>query len=152
GIPLEAVLRGIDATFEHYEQRPARSRKINSLAYCSQEVLTAAEDMKEAAVGANSSISSSQPRGFDAVEIAAFLKKHAERLQALVLPERSGMSGSAIARETASTLLELSSELERQKSLRLEDLERHLTTLEEKLFAVLLTVTPDGEIVAVRAQ
>jgi fibrillarin-like rRNA methylase len=33
-----------------------------------------------------------------------------------------------------------------------EDLERHLTILEEKLFAVLIAATPDEEIVKVRAQ
>src|SRR5215813_5351444 len=51
GIPLEAVLRGIDDTFDRYEQRPSKTKKVNSLAYCAQEVLAAAEDMKEAAVG-----------------------------------------------------------------------------------------------------
>ena len=51
GIPLEAVLRGIDGAFERYEKRPT-PRKVNSLAYCAQEVLAAAEEMKEAAVGA----------------------------------------------------------------------------------------------------
>ncbi len=51
GIPLEAVLRGIDAAFDRYDQRPSKSKKVNSLAYCSQEVLAAAEEMKEAAVG-----------------------------------------------------------------------------------------------------
>jgi hypothetical protein len=35
---------------------------------------------------------------------------------------------------------------------RLEDLERRLTIMEEKLFAALLTVTPDTELVAVRAE
>ena len=54
GIPLEAVLRGIDGAFERYEKRPT-PRKVNSLAYCAQEVLAAAEEMKEAAVGASSS-------------------------------------------------------------------------------------------------
>ena len=34
----------------------------------------------------------------------------------------------------------------------MEDLERHLTVLEEKLFAVLLTSTRDDEIVAIRAE
>ena len=53
GIPLEAALRGIDAAFDRYDERPTRSKKVNSLAYCAQEVLTAAEDMKEAAVGTN---------------------------------------------------------------------------------------------------
>ena len=51
GIPLEAVLRGIDGAFDAYEKRPT-TRKVNSLAYCAQEVLAAAEEMKEAAVGA----------------------------------------------------------------------------------------------------
>ena len=54
GIPLEAVLRGIDGAFERYTKRPT-ARKVNSLAYCAQEVLAAAEEMKEAAVGAPSS-------------------------------------------------------------------------------------------------
>ncbi len=52
GIPLDAVLRGIDESFDKYERRPSRTKKINSLAYCAQEVLGAAEDMQEAAVGA----------------------------------------------------------------------------------------------------
>src|SRR5258705_12189006 len=51
GIPLEAVLRGIDTAFDHYDRKPSKTRKVNSLAFCSQEVLAAAEEMKEAAVG-----------------------------------------------------------------------------------------------------
>src|ERR1051326_5221501 len=51
GIPLDAVLRGIDATFDRYDQRPKKTKKINSLPFCAQEVLSAAEEMKEAAVG-----------------------------------------------------------------------------------------------------
>ena len=54
GIPLKAALRGIDAAFDRYDQRPSKTRKVNSLAYCSQEVLAAAEDMKEAATSAGS--------------------------------------------------------------------------------------------------
>ena len=52
GIPLEAVLRGIDEAFDKYERRPSKTQKINGLAWCAQAVLTAAEEMKEAAVGA----------------------------------------------------------------------------------------------------
>ena len=53
GIPLQAVLRGIDATFDKWERRPRRTRKINGLAFCAQEALAAAEEMKEAAVGSD---------------------------------------------------------------------------------------------------
>ncbi len=151
GIPLAAVLRGIDAAFERYEKRPAKSRKVNSLAYCAQEVLSAAEEMKEAAVGVAQEANKPE-RGFRAIEIAAFLRKNAEVLTSAKLPEGGGVSGSAIARETAKNLFELAGEVEASESPRLEDLERRLTVMEEKLFAILLAATPDEVIVAVRAQ
>src|SRR6185312_8290056 len=40
GIPLEAVLRGIDSAFDRYDLRASKTKKVNSLAYCSQEVLS----------------------------------------------------------------------------------------------------------------
>src|SRR5947208_10347907 len=46
GIPLEAVLRGIDVAFEKFERRPQTFRKVNSLAYCAQAVMQEAEQMK----------------------------------------------------------------------------------------------------------
>jgi hypothetical protein len=150
GIPLEAVLRGIDAAFEKYDQRPTKSKKVNSLAYCAQAVLSAAEDMKEAAVGAGNSSQTSTP-GFEASEIAAFLTGNAERLEKATLPEREGFATAALAREIAQTLREIARQVQ-LKLPRLEDLERHLTILEEKLFAALLAVTPDADLVTVRAE
>ena len=154
GIPLEAVLRGIDAAFDKFEQRPSKSQKVNSLAYCAQAVLVAAEDMKEAAVGAVRSEPRGEHRpGFQPSEIAAFLRRNADQLDAAELPERSGVDGRPLAKQTASTLREIAKELEATKTLpRLEDLERRLTVAEEKLFAVLLAATPDEQIVAVRAE
>ena len=153
GIPLEAVLRGIDGAFERYEKRPT-ARKVNSLAYCSQEVLAAAEEMKEAAVGTSASGEQPKPdRGFQSAEIIAFLQKNADLLSAAKLPQRSGVSGQSLAQESAATLREIAAGLATQKILpRLEDLERRLTVLEEKLFAVLLAATPDDDIVTVRAE
>jgi hypothetical protein len=151
GIPLEAVLRGIDATFEHYERRKSRTRKVNSLGFCAQEILAAAEEMKEAAVGAVREESKSE-RGFQSTEIAAFLKNSAAQVEAAKLPTGSGISVTPLARETAKTLHELAADLEGKPATRLEDLERHLTVLEEKLFAALLAATPDADLVAVRAQ
>jgi hypothetical protein len=152
GIPLEAVLRGIDVTFDHYERRPSRTRKVNSLGFCAQEVLAAAEEMKEAAVG---SAGQQRPKhaGFQPKEIAAFLCRSADQLDAARLPERTGVSPSQLAKETAITLRNIAAEIEGGKHLpRLEDLERRLTVAEEKLFAILLAATPDANIVMVRAQ
>ena len=155
GIPLEAVLRGIDTAFDRYDERPTLSKKVNSLAYCAQEVLTAAEEMKEAAVGTNRDETATATRttGFEPLQIAAFLRRNANQLEAAKLPERSGISAVTVARDTAQTLNQLANELETTKAhRRMEDLERRLTILEEKLFSILLAVAPDEEVLAVRSQ
>jgi len=124
---------------------------VNSLAYCAQEVLAAAEDMKEAVVG--TARRSKPDRGFDPSEIAEFLRRNASELASAKLPSRAGISPEAVAREIAVTLREMAAEIESKSMLlKLEALERRLTVLEEKLFAVLLAVVPDDEVVAVRAQ
>ena len=151
GIPLEAVLQGIDITFEHYESRPSKTRRVNSLGFCAQEVLAAAEGMKEAAVG------SGTPQRSDAAfktnEIVAYLRRAAQQLSNVKLPEKAGISVSELVQQTAKTLGEIAAEIETGNRLpRLEDLERRLTVAEEKLFAVLLVATPDAEIVNLRAE
>ena len=152
GIPLEAVLRGIDAAFDKYDQRPSKTQRINSLAYCSQAVLTAAEDMKEAAVGAETS--PERPRvnqGLEADTIAAFLRRNADTLERARIPE-SVKAAQVTVSETAKTLRDLAVQAGSQHPGRLEDLERRLTVLEEKLLAALLTSTPDEELVSIRAE
>jgi hypothetical protein len=148
GIPLEAVLRGIDTTFDHWERRPAKTKKINGLAFCSQEVLAAAEEMKEAAVGAVRRETRTVP-GLQAEEIANFFLQNAEKLRQV----QASPPVKSVAGDCAATLASLAEELE-QKSvpLRLEDLERHLTILEEKLLAALTMTTPDAELLAIRTE
>jgi hypothetical protein len=159
GIPLEAALRGIDAAFDRYDQRPSKTKKVNSVAYCSQEVLAAAEDMKEAAVGVADeagqrvSAKSAAGQGFEPGTIAVFLRRNADLLESAKLPERGGVSVGTAASETSRTLRKLADEMENKKPVpRLEDLERRLTVLEEKLFAALLAAAEDEEMVMVRAE
>ena len=149
GIPLEAVLRGIDTAFDSYERRPSKTRKVNSLAFCSQEVLAAAEEIKEAAVGSKRDQDNSDT-GLSAEEVSAYLTKNAALFR---VAELEGVAEQA-AREAADSLLSISDDLKKKLSprLHLEDLERRLTVLEEKLFAVLLAAIPDDDAVAVRAQ
>ncbi len=156
GIPLEAVLRGIDSAFDKYEQRKSkRHEKINSILWCAQSVLTAAEDMKEAAVGTSGVETQAKPRagqGFEPAVVAAYLRRNADLLDGAKLPEGSGVSARSVAGDAAATLRRLAEETEKQTAARLEELERHLTVLEEKLFAVLLTSTADEQMVAIRAE
>ena len=146
GIPLEAVLRGIDASFDKWERRPSKTRKVNSLAYCSQEVLAAAEDMKEAEVGTERG--EKPDAGFAPEEVGAYLERNADAIERA----RSGLPGTSqqLAAETTKTLRELSSGMAAHAGL--EDLERRLTVMEEKLFASLLAATPDEHLVAVKTE
>src|ERR1700730_13526906 len=153
GVPLEAVLRGVDDAFEKYDKRPSKSKKVNSLAYCSQAVLTAAEDMKEAAVGATGDEKAQREPGFEGAQLAAFLRENADKLEKAKLPERAGFATGALAREEAGSMREMAESIERTGKLpRLEDLERRLPVLEEKRLAVLMAATPDDDRVNVRAE
>lgn len=154
GIPLEAALRGIDGAFDHYDQRPSKTKKINSLAYCSQEVLAAAEGMKEAAVGAAGTEppEKTQGKGFEPGTVASFLIRNADSLEAVKFQPDTGAALRSFIPETAATLRQLADDVRKKPASRLEDLERRLTVLEEKLFAMLLTSSADDEIVAIRAE
>lgn len=150
GIPLEAVLRGIDVTFEKWERRPRKTRKVNGLAFCAQEVLAAAEEMKEAAVGAPVHDHDKEKRdsGLDQSAVAEYLRRNASQLNHLQLPG----SAQALAQQTAATLLGLAESLAPESAVGMEDLERRLTIAEEKLFAALLAATPDEALYQVRSE
>jgi hypothetical protein len=151
GIPLEAVLRGIDSAFDSYDSKPARAktRKVNSLAYCSQEVLAAAEDMKEAAIGSAPKARDEAP-GMESSAVVAFLNKNAAALENAAVSVGVG----TLTKQFADSLRSLAKQISGSEStgLKLEDLERQLTVMEEKLFAALLTSTSDAELLGVRAQ
>jgi hypothetical protein len=152
GVPLEAALRGIDEAFDKYDQRPTKTRKVNSLAYCAQEVLAAAEDMKEAAAGAGTSVEApSKPQresGFEGDRIAAYVRRNAELVEKAKVPE----SVQLLARQMCSDLREVADALTGQKAPRLEDVERRLTMMEEKLVAAMTASASDDDLVAIRAE
>jgi hypothetical protein len=138
GIPLEIVLRGIDEAFDKHDARQRSStrrvRQINGLAWTAQAVMEAAEQQKEAATG-TASVTSEANSGFESQRIAGYLQAAADAL-----------NSSTIAAETLAVIalrlrdLTNSSALE---AVNLEELERNLSTLEEKLFATLTTHVPE---------
>ena len=148
GIPLEAVLRGIDETFDKWERRPRKTRKVNGLAFCAQEVLASAEEMKDAAVGAPTPSKEKRNTGLDQSAVAEYLARTADQLDQVDLPE----SAQTLAKEIAATLRTLIASLANPKAVQMEDLERRLTVSEEKLFAALLAATPDEALYQVRAE
>jgi hypothetical protein len=148
GIPLDAVLRGIDESFDTYERRPSRTKKINSLAYCAQAVLGAAEEMQAAAIGATRQKSDAIP-GLGAEEIAAYLATNALKLRHI----EGSKQVREIASECAASLDELCEAVKNGSvAVKLEDLERRMTILEEKLMAVLTVAATEDQLVKLRTE
>jgi hypothetical protein len=144
GIPLEAVIRGIDTAFDKWEKRPRHTRKVNSLAYCAQEVLAAAEEMKEAAVGGVPPEKSKS--GLDAAAVSEFLQNNAEQLQHVSLPG----TAEKVANDSVTGLREMAALFGTGKVPAMEDIERRLTVMEEKLLAALLAEISEAALLAVR--
>ncbi len=115
GVPLEAVLRGIDAAFDKHDAQSQRGtrrpRKVNGLAWCHQAVMQAVEQAKEAAIGTTPA-SSAEPSGrasvdpgFDTARIRRYLERNAALLHkaAISLPAPANTA----AAECAARLTEL---------------------------------------------
>ncbi len=151
GFPLEAVLAGIDATFEKYAARQAkgRMRRINGLAYCAQEVLRAVEDMHEAATGAlRKPPTTPEDSGFESSRIAVFVRANAEAVRQCEAPEKAKDTYA----ESSQRLEAIAASLESQAALATESLEQQLQVLEDQLFAALQAFTPAEDLLALREQ
>jgi hypothetical protein len=159
GIPLEAVLRGIDNAFDKYYARRAkahgRSQKINGLAWCSQAVMQAAEEMVEASTGiAPAKHELQHESGFESERVATFLERNANTLGGPFMSQSyRDMSGIGdAAKATASRLRELAATMRGVEPLALDELDRTLTVLEDKLFAALQAAATEQELVDLQAQ
>jgi len=156
GIPLEAVLRGIDAAFDKYEarQKRGRMRRINGLAWCAQAVMEAAVEMREAATG--SAPASAEPResGFEREQVATHLDAAALALDAAAVAPEACRATAVRLRELAAEVRASTSErAARRKDVApvdMETLERSLTVLEEKLFAALTAAAPEELLVGLK--
>lgn len=144
GIPLSAVLKGIDRAFESYQRsRRSSGRPLKSLAYCTDAVLEAAEQEKEASTGAGpagkSNAASEQTFSRDALRI--YVARNVEQLKKAAdrLPAVAGELGSRIT-EIARSLEGAVPLLESPGTLDLEDFERRMTVLDDKLHAVLASM------------
>lgn len=153
GVPLEAVLRGIDSAFDKYETRALRSsrrlRKVNGLAWCAQSVMEATQQMIEASTGAISE-TTSRPvdSGFETERVHRFLLENAATIETV----RLAPPADATAAEVAGRIRALAAGLQIEPPNSLEDLDRSLTVLEEKLFAALMTSIPAAELEELRAE
>jgi hypothetical protein len=161
GIPLNSVLKGIDRAFESWSRsrRATGGRQLKSLAYCVDSVLDAATEAKEAAAGANPEVPEGSKAGtpanepFSRQELRGYVARNGERLTKA--SEATRDKNSALAArflDAANRLTEMAPILEAPGVLDLEDFERRLTVLEEKLTAALAADADEETMLAVRRE
>jgi hypothetical protein len=152
GVPLEAVLRGIDDAFDKHDAKARRAtgrqRKVNGLAWCVQAVMEAVEQARDAAIGTSSAEKQERDSGFEGARIARYLLQNATLLDTAALTHPP----DTIATEAATRLRVLATEVETDPALSLEDLDRLLGVIEERLFAALLTAATEEELVILKEQ
>ncbi|HYM10118.1 MAG TPA: hypothetical protein VEU62_05285 [Bryobacterales bacterium] len=140
GVPLEAALKGIDRTFEKWHARKHKIKQVNSLAYCAQEVLTAARESEGGAEARSAA------PAFAPAELADYLRRNAAQLRqaARAAPPES----ARVCEETAQTLEQLAA----QDHPDLEALEQRLTVLEERLRAAATQARSEEELLQHRRE
>ena len=126
GIPLAAVLRGIDTAFEKWRSKKTKTQAVNSIAYCSQAIATAAEEMEKAGVSdmidgaAPSAKESNAP--FPLADLKAYFGKNIADLEKQGYPD------------IVAGLQKIAGEADHWYGS-LEELEQRLSALEEKMLA-----------------
>jgi chromosome segregation ATPase len=137
GVPLEAVLRGIDAAFEKWRSRKQKFQQVNSIAYCTQAVMAEANAMADA----GTVVRTRQVEApFTLEELRAHLERNAAKLH-----------GREEYSDVASALKRLAAEAEAHYG-DLEQLEQRLTALEEKMSAIVKARESEEDLYTVRRE
>jgi hypothetical protein len=155
GVPLEAVLKGIDKAFESYQRsRRGAGKPLKSLAYCTDAVLEAVEEQQEAAVGGVPKTGrTAAAETFSRDELRAYFEKNAGQLKqaaAKCLLQQPELA--ARLTEIAESLAGNVTLLGAPGTLDLEDLERRLTILDEKIHAALTSHASEEVLLKIRRE
>jgi len=155
GVPLDAVLKGIDHAFESYQRsRRGAGKPLKSLAYCTDAVLEAAEEQLEAAAGrAPKNGNATEKDPFSREELRAYFAKNAAQIASIADGKGSLTAEFASRlREIAQSLNSMAKLLDAPGALDLEDLERRLTILDDKLMALLMSAVSEETMLKIRRE
>jgi hypothetical protein len=154
GVPLEAVLKGIDRAFESYQRsRRGAGKPLKSLAYCTDAVLQATEEGLEAAAGSTPKNGREAKEAFPREELKAYLARNAAQVASTATrdegrhPEMAARLAEIAESVRASSLL-----LDSPAKLDLEDLERRLTVLDDKISALVMMHATEDLMLRVRRE
>jgi len=155
GVPLEAALKGIDRAFESYQRsRRGAGKPLKNLAYCTDAVLQAAEEQQEAATGSTPKAARAPAsEAFSREELKAYFAKNATQLRRAAEkspPQQRELTGKL--NEIAESLEKSGELLDAPGTLDLEDLERRLTILDEKIQALLTSHAAEELMLKIRRE
>ena len=143
GVPLEAVLRGIDAAFEKWRAKRSRVQMVNSLAFCAQPVMLEAQRMADAGAGGQADPAKRQESAaFPSEELRRYLARNARAIRG---------TGVADFEPVAASLDQILSE-PGDLPADLEKLEQRLSILEQKLIALARSRQTDEQAFSLRKQ
>jgi hypothetical protein len=153
GVPLEAVLKGIDRAFESYgRSRRGAGKPLKSLAYCTDAVLQVAEEGLEAAAGSAPKNGREAKEAFPREELKAYLARNAAQVAAAANKDVGTPEMAARLVEIAESVRACSILVDSPGKLDLEDLERRLTVLDDKLSALLMTHATEELMLRIRRE
>jgi hypothetical protein len=152
GVPLEAALKGIDSAFESYQRsRRGANKPLKSLAYCTDAVLEAAEETQEAAAGATREKAPAE--AFRKEDLYGYFKHNAAQMEKAAERVNDTQPAVAVAIRTVAASLQTTAVLlDAPGNLDLEDLERRLTILDDKLHAALLSHASEELMLKIRRE
>ena len=154
GVPLEAALKGIDRAFESYQRsRRGAGKPLKNLAYCTDAVLEAAQEGKEAAAGSAPTNGRAKSEPFSREELRAYCAKNAAQIAKAAERQESGGADLAARLKEAAKSLEGSLILfDAPGAIDFEDLERRLTILDDKLQAALTSHASEEVMLRIRRE
>jgi hypothetical protein len=154
GVPLEAVLKGIDRAFESYgRSRRGAGKPLKSLAYCTDAVLQAAEEQLEAAAGSAPKNGREAKEPFPREELKAYLARNAAQVAAAAKKDEGRqLEMAARLAEIAESVRGSAVLLDSPAKLDFEDLERRLTVLDDKIAALVMTHAAEDLLLRIRRE
>jgi hypothetical protein len=139
GVPLEAVFKGIDRSFESYQRsRRGAGKPLKSLAYCTDAVLEAAEEAREAAAGGAPRAIKPAAAPFGGEELRKYFERNQERLALAARTSSANPELVTLWEGAARGLTACLALLDSPSALDVEDMERRLTLLDERIHAGML--------------
>lgn len=162
GIPLHIVLRSINESFDAYDARAQKHRKVNSIFYCQQAVEGSFAEYRLAQVGGGSEIKTTEASSestqndqsaFPKEVILEFLARCENELRLIGTRAGEGARteiGSAAARARAR-LTEIASEIIGSARVNAESLERDLDAIDRMILEAAARECGEEELEKIRA-